>query len=139
VKEASTVTITVDAATDRAAIEQAIQLYVDGASKGDAAKLKEAFHDAAWMFGSVSGQRFDMPIDQLAEVVTQQPLDSDGSFGARITALEQVGDAATVRLEEDGCWGNLSFVDFFTLTKIDGVWKIVNKTFAHTGGEMPSS
>jgi hypothetical protein len=54
-------------------------------------------------------------------------------------AVEQVGDAATVRLEEDGCWGNLSFVDFFTLAKIDGTWKIVNKTFAHTGGEMPAS
>jgi Putative lumazine-binding len=44
-----------------------------------------------------------------------------------------------VTLEEDGCWGNLSFVDYFTLAKIDGTWKIVNKTFAHTGGEMPAS
>jgi hypothetical protein len=57
---------------------------------------------------------------------------------ARRTAVEQVGDAATVRLEEDGCWGNLSFVDFFALAKIDGTWRIVNKTFAHTGGEMPA-
>jgi Putative lumazine-binding len=30
-------------------------------------------------------------------------------------------------------------VDFFTLAKIGGTWKIVNKTFAHTGGEMPAS
>ncbi len=74
----------------------------------------------------------------MAETVTQQPLDSDGSFRARITSVEQVGDAARVTLEEDGCWGNLSFVDHFTLTKIDGAWKIVNKTFAHTGGEMPA-
>jgi len=129
---------TVATATEREAIEQAVQLCVEGASKGDSAKLKEAFHDAAWMFGSIGGQRFDMPIEQLAETVTQQPLDSDGSFSARITALEQVGDAARVTLEEEGCWGNLSFVDYFTLAKIDGAWKIVNKTFAHTGGEMPA-
>jgi len=130
--------IAVSTASDRAAIEQAVQLYIDGASKGDAAKLKEAFHDAAWMFGSISGQRFDMPIGQMIETVTAQPLDSDGSFSARITEVEQIGDAATVTLEEDGCWGNLSFVDYFTLAKIDGTWKIVNKTFAHTGGEMPA-
>jgi Putative lumazine-binding len=124
---------------ERMAIETAIQLYIDGASKGVPEKLKEAFHDTAWMFGSIGGQRFDMPIGQMIETVTAQPLDSDGSFAARITEAEQVGDAATVTLEEDGCWGNLSFVDYFTLAKIDGTWKIVNKTFAHTGGEMPAS
>jgi hypothetical protein len=128
---------TVTTATERAAIEDAVRLYIEGASKGDAAKLNEAFHDSAWMFGSISGQRFDMPIAQMIETVTAQPLDADGSFAARITEVEQVGDAATVTLEEDGCWGNLSFVDYFALTKIDGTWKIVNKTFAHTGGEMP--
>src|SRR5436190_4609254 len=125
-------------ASEVAAIEAVVQLYIDGASKGEPEKLKEAFHDEAWMFGSVSGQRFDMPIAKMIELTATQPLDSDGGFSARITALEQVGDAATARLEEDGCWGNLSFVDFFALTKIDGAWKIVNKTFAHTGGEMPA-
>jgi hypothetical protein len=126
-------------ATDRAAIEAAMQLYIDGASKGDPDKINEGFHEAAWMYGHIGGQRYDMPASRLAETVEQMPLDSDGSFSARITAIEQVGDAATVRLEEDGCWGALSFVDFFTLAKIDGTWTIVNKTFAHTGGEMPAS
>ena len=129
---------TVETANERAAIESVVQLYIDGASKGDAAKLKEAFHDEAWMFGSLGGHRYDVPIGQMFEMVTEQPLDSDGGFTARITSVEQVGDAATVRLEEDGCWGNVSFVDYFALAKIDGSWKIVNKTFAHTGGEMPA-
>jgi hypothetical protein len=125
--------------TERAEIEQVVQLYIDGASKGDAAKLKEAFHAEAWMFGSVGGERYDIPIDQMIEMTTSQPLDSDGSFRARVTAVEQIGEAAMARVEEDGCWGGLSFVDFFTLAKIDGSWKIVNKTFAHTAGEMPAS
>jgi hypothetical protein len=129
---------TVREATDRAAIEAAMQLYIDGASKGDADKINEGFHEAAWMYGHIGGQRYDMPAAQLAETVKQMPLDTDGSFSARITSIEQVGDAATVRLEEEGCWGALSFVDFFTLARIDGTWKIVNKTFAHTGGELPS-
>jgi Putative lumazine-binding len=122
---------------ERAAIATVVQLYIDGASKGDAAKLKEAFHEEAWMFGSLAGQRYDVPIDQLIEMTVSQPLDSDGGFKARITSIEQVDDAATARVEEDGCWGNISFVDFFTLAKIDDTWKILNKTFAHTGGELP--
>lgn len=35
-------------------------------------------------------------------------------------------------------WGTLSFTDFFALAHGDGGWKIVNKTFAHTGGEPPA-
>ena len=127
-----------ETATDREAITSTVQLYVGGASTGDLAKLRDAFHEQAWMFGSVGGQRFDMPIGQMIEIVTGQPLDSDGGYSARITSVEQVGDAATARLEEEGCWGNVSFVDYFALAKIDGTWKIVNKTFAHTGGEMPA-
>jgi hypothetical protein len=33
--------------------------------------------------------------------------------------------------------GNCLFVDIFSLARIDGTWKIVNKTFVHTGGEQP--
>jgi len=38
---------------------------------------------------------------------------------------------------EEGYWGTVSFVDYLSLAKIDGTWKIVNKLFAHTGGEPP--
>jgi len=127
-----------ETATDREAITATMQLYIDGASKGDADKLREGFHDSAWMYGAVGDQRFDMPISQMIEIVGEHPLDADGAFQARITSIEQVGDAATVTLEEEGCWGNVAFTDFFNLQKIDGAWKIVNKSFAHTGGEMPA-
>ena len=128
-----------ETATDREAITSVIQLYVDGASTGDMAKLKEAFHQDAWMFGSFGGQREDVPIAQMFDEVASQPMNSDGTFSARVTSVEQVGDIATATLEESGCWGAVSFVDFFALARIDGSWKIVNKTFAHTGGEMPTA
>jgi len=124
-------------ATERSAIESTIQLYIDGTSTGDVDKLKEAFVEGARMYGSVGGQRFDIPITELAAMVAEHPLGSD-SYEARITSVEQIDDAAVVRLEEEGCWGSVSFVDWFNLAKIDGAWKIVNKLFAHTGGEMPT-
>jgi hypothetical protein len=123
--------------TEQAEITRVVNLYAEGVRDGDAAKLREAFHPQAWMFGSLAGTRYDEPIDELIALVDGKPVDVDGSFQARVVSVEQVGDAAFAVLEEDGFWGTVSFTDFFTLARIDGAWKIVHKTFAHTGGEPP--
>ena len=39
--------------SDTAAITRTVDLYVEGMRDGDAAKLREAFHPDAWMFGSL--------------------------------------------------------------------------------------
>jgi hypothetical protein len=121
-----------------AEITRTVDLYVEGMRNGDGGKLREAFHPQAWMFGSLAGTRYDEPIDELIAMVDGHPVDVEGSFQARVVSVEQVGDAAFAMLEEQGFWGTVSFTDFFTLAQIDGVWMIVNKTFAHTGGEPPA-
>jgi Putative lumazine-binding len=115
----------------------AVQLYVDGVRTGDAAKLEQAFNEGSWMFGSVGGTRLDMPISEMIKMIAAKPADTDGNFQANVRSVEEEGDAAIVTLEEEGFWGALSFVDFFSVARIDGSWKIVNKTFAHTGGSLP--
>jgi hypothetical protein len=119
-------------------ITEVVQLYVEGMRRGDAGPLKEAFHPDARMFGALAGTRYDVPITSLFELVDAGPADVDGSYQARIVSVEQVGDAAAATLVEEGTWGTVSFVDYFSLCRIDGSWKIVSKTFAHTGGEPPS-
>ena len=124
--------------SEKAEITRAVDLYVEGVRDGDAAKLREAFHPQAWMFGSVAGTRDDEPIGELIALVEEHPADVDGSFRTRVVSVEQVSDAAFVVLEEEGFWGTLSMTDVFTLVQIDGVWRIANKTFAHTAGEPPA-
>jgi hypothetical protein len=126
-------------ATNHSEITSVVQLYIDGARDGDVGKLKEAFHPDARMFGSLAGQRFDMPIGEFFAMADGQPADIEGSYQGRITAVEQVGDAASVVVEERGYWGTVSFTDYFALSRINGEWKIVNKTFAHTGGTPPAA
>jgi hypothetical protein len=121
------------------AIARVVQLYIVGGSKGDVGKLKEAFHDDARMFGDISGTRYDVPISAFFDMAAATPADADGRYEARIVSVNQVGDAATATVVEEGCWGNVSFVDYFCLARIGGAWKIVSKVFAHTGGEMPAS
>jgi hypothetical protein len=117
----------------------AVQLYIEGVAKGDTAKLEQAFHPDARMYGSVGGQRIDIPISEMIAMSASQPADADGSYRASVRSVEEEGDAAIAILDEDGFWGTMSFVDFFSLAQIDGQWKIVNKTFAHTGGSMPTA
>jgi hypothetical protein len=126
-------------AADNTTIAGTVQLYIDGVGKGDTAKLEQAFDPDARMYGSVGGQRVDIPIKQMIAMAATQPADVNGSYRASIRNVEEEGDAAVAILEEDGFWGTMSFVDFFSFAKIGGDWKIVNKTFAHTGGEMPTA
>jgi hypothetical protein len=51
--------------------------------------------------------------------------------------VQQAGDAAFAIVMEEGYWGTVSFVDYLSLAKTDGTWKIVNKLFAHADGEPP--
>jgi hypothetical protein len=117
----------------------AVQLYIDGVATGDAAKLEQAFHQDARMYGAVDGQRYDIPISEMIKMIESQPANADGTFRASVEAVAEEGDAAIVTIEEYGFWGALSFVDYFSLARIDGSWKIVNKTFAQTGGSLSAS
>ena len=119
-------------------IVRVLVLCLEGEAKGDAGLLKEAFHEDARMFGEVAGERYDMPITEFFEVAEAEPADT-GNHRGRVLSVHQVGDAANAVVAEDGYWGTLSFIDFFTLNRIEGDWKIVNKTFVHTGGELPKS
>lgn len=120
-------------------ITRAVNLYVEGVSDGDVAKLRAAFHPDSRMWGSMLGQRYDEPIEAMIAMVDGHPADVDGSYHTHITSIEQNDDVAAAVLTEEGFWGTLSFVDFFALARIDDTWKIVNKTFIHTGGEPPAS
>lgn len=121
------------------AITEAVRLYLDGTARGDRAKLGEAFHADARMYGAIGDQRLDMPITEYVKVVADSPADAAGTFRARIVSIVQVGDAAIATVVEEGFWATVSFVDFLSLCRLEGRWRIVSKTFAHTGGEPPAS
>lgn len=127
-----------DVIDDHDEIVKVLQLYIAGASKGDATRLNRAFHPAARMFGQLAGTRVDIPISEFVTMAERQPADT-GAYRGRVLSVTQAGDAAAAVVAEEGCWGSVSFIDFFTLARIDSNWKIVGKTFAHMGGQMPDA
>src|SRR5215207_5376527 len=121
---------------DYDAICRVLQLCTDGEAKGDVAKLREAFHEDARMFGSIAGERYDTPIEELFSLAESSPADT-GSYRSRVLSVQQTGDAAVGVVAEEGYWGTLSFIVYLLLARIEGNWKIVCKLYAHTGGEPP--
>src|SRR5919107_1421035 len=121
---------------DYDAIHRVLQLCTEGEARGDVAKLQEAFHADARMFGSLAGERFDVPIAELFALAESSPADT-GNYRSRVLSVQQTGDAAVGVVAEEGYWGSVSFIDYFLLARMEGVWKIVCKLFAHTGGEPP--
>ena len=121
---------------DYDAISRVLQMCTEGEAKGDVAKLQEAFHADARMFGSLAGERYDVPIEELFALAESEPADT-GNYRSRVLSVQQTGDAAVGVVVEEGYWGTVTFIDYFLLARIEGNWKIVCKLFAHTGGEPP--
>jgi hypothetical protein len=126
-----------DTVDDYDAILQVCQEYIDGGSKGDPARLREAFHPEARVFGDAGGTRLDVPIESFIKIACDAPVGTGGKYRGRVLSVFRTEDAAVAVVAEDGCWGSVSFVDYLSLTRVDGVWKIANKAFALTGGVIP--
>jgi len=117
---------------ERNEITRLINLYIDGAGKGDADKLNEAFHESSRWFGTMGGTDYDMDKKGFVDLMVSQPGDT-GNLVAHIADIQIDGTAAVATVKEEGFWGVYSFTDYFTLSILDGRWQITNKTFANTG------
>ena len=108
------------------AIARTVQHYIDGAKAGRSAEMKPAFHQDATIFGYVGADLFAGPIQQLFDWNDQNGPAT--GLQARIASIDVIDTIATVRLELDN-WTGHRFADLFTLLKVDGEWKIMNKVF----------
>src|SRR2546423_13969290 len=101
-------------ATENQTVVGTVQLYIDGVATGDTAKLEQAFHELARMYGDVDGQRFDVPIAEMISMIGSQPADVDGRFRGSIRTADEEGDTASAIADEQGFWGTLSFVHYLS-------------------------
>ena len=108
------------------AITKTVQHYIDGGKSGSSAEMKLAFHKDATIFGYIGPDLLAGPIQQLYDWNDQNGPAKD--LQARIADIDIAESIATVRLELDN-WTGHRFTDMFTLLKVDGEWKIINKVF----------
>ncbi len=107
-------------------IANVVQHYIDGAKSGRGDDMKPAFHEDATVYGYTGADLFGGPIQQLFAWNDENGPATE--LQVRIVSIDVVGTVATVRLELDN-WTGSRFTDMFTLLKVDGEWKIMNKVF----------
>ena len=108
------------------AITNTIRQYIDGGISGKGDDMKPAFHAEATIFGYIGPDLFGGPIQQLFDWNDENGAATE--LTANIANIDIEGTVATARVELDN-WTGHRFTDFFTLLKVDGDWKIMNKVF----------
>ena len=112
--------------SDYDAITKTVQHYIDGARSGKGADMKPAFHKDATIFGYIGNDLLAGPIQQLFDWNDQNGPAT--GLQVRIASIDIIDTISTVRLELDN-WTGYRFTDLFTMLKVDGEWKIMNKVF----------
>jgi len=124
---ASSLSQTID---DLRAITATVTLYFEACREGSAAKFNAAFHKDAWIYGMLNGERADVTLQQMIDLIAEKPTGPE--CRTQIASIVQNGDIATVVVAEDNFWG-MAFIDHFNLARFDGAWKIVNKVYFQAG------
>jgi hypothetical protein len=141
-----TTTTTTATTPDYDEIVRVVQLYVDGFNDCDIVKFKQAFHENAWIF--FTDAEGTLRSDLLTNCFEEWATPPNPKIVGRIISVTQAGDVANVLLGFDNADDPASsWVDFHNLLRIDGVWKITNKSATHSsqaawaraGSSMPAT
>ncbi len=116
-----------DEAAARPAVEDAVNAYFDGLMSSDAESLRRAFHPEARLMASRpdNGELMIIPFEQWLGYFDGGEMRDAATHANRIVSVDVRGTAAVVKT--DLTWPNVHYVDYLSLLKVEGEWKIVNK------------
>ncbi|MCA1557364.1 MAG: nuclear transport factor 2 family protein [Acidobacteria bacterium] len=112
---------------EEAGVRAAIDNYFRGHATGDGEYFKRAFHPDAKLFWIRDGKLTTRTsAEYIAGASGKAPAD-EAQRKRRIESIDITGNAALVKVTLD--YPAVRFTDYMSMLKIDGEWKIVNKTF----------
>jgi hypothetical protein len=116
------------AAAEEAAVRATLELYLRSHATGDGSHVAQAFHPELklwWVSGDTLATR-----TAAAYIAGHRgvPASDEAQRRRWIASAEVYGNAAVARIVLD--YPTATFIDIFTLLKINGEWKIVTKTFS---------
>ncbi len=114
--------------SDREAITSTVQLYFDGMIERDRSKLDQAFFSEARLIGFRGGELTITSYDTWATSTSKGEPRNPAQFKNELVSIRVQGNTAVA--ETELYWPGIYYYDFLTLLKIDGVWKIVHKSWS---------
>lgn len=124
---AATSGIAQDAPSEEAAVRAALEHYLLGHATGDGAHHQMVFHPEAKLFWMRDDTLNTRTSAEYIAGSSGQPADDEAQRRREITMVDVTGDAAVAKIVLD--YPSALFTDYMSLLRIDGEWKIVNKTF----------
>ena len=120
-------TLAQEASDEEAAVRAALQHYLLGHATGDGSHYEIVFHPEAKLFWIRDGALATRTSAEYIAGAGGQPAADEAQRRREITMVDVTGDAAVAKVVLD--YPGRVFTDYMSLLKIDGEWKIVNKTF----------
>ncbi|MEO5860755.1 MAG: nuclear transport factor 2 family protein [Pyrinomonadaceae bacterium] len=121
-------TVGATAQTDeKAAVRVPLENYIKGQATGDGEYIKKAFYTEGNMIFVRNGKYTSRTFAEFIKGFTGKPEADEKDRKRSIESIDVVGNVAVAKVILD--YPTVKFTDYFTLLKIEGEWKIINKSF----------
>lgn len=114
-------------ADEKAAVRVPLENYIKGHETGDPEYMKKAFHTEGKLIFVRDGKYTTRTFAEYIGGMSGKPAADEKDRKRSIESIDVMGTAAVAKVILD--YPAVKFIDYFTLLKIDGEWKIVNKSF----------
>jgi hypothetical protein len=113
--------------TELEAVKIPLENYIQSHITGNSDFIRKAFHKDAKINAFRDGKLLMLTVEEFAKFYSGKPAPDEDKRRRSFEIIEIVGDAAIARVVLD--YPTVKFTDYMSLIKIDGEWKIINKTF----------
>ena len=113
--------------SEKDAVRVPLDNYIRGHATGDGEYMKKAFHTEGQLIFIRDGKVTTRSFADYIAGFTGKPAADEASRKRTIESIDVAGTAATGKLVLD--YPTMRIVDYMSLLKINGEWKIVNKIF----------
>jgi Putative lumazine-binding len=113
--------------SEKDAVRVPLENYLKGHATGDGEYMRKAFHTEGNLIFIRDGKYATRSFAEYIAGFTGKPAADEAQRRRSIESIDVAGNAASARIVLD--YPTTKFVDYMSLLKIDGEWKIVNKIF----------
>jgi hypothetical protein len=112
---------------DKRAAAAPIENYIKAHATGNGEFIRQAFHAEAKIMSFGDGKFSQLSVEEFAARFKGAPAADEDKRKRSFEIVDVAGNAALAKVVLD--YPTVKFTDYMTLLKIDGEWKIINKTF----------
>ena len=124
-------------ASEKDAVRLPLENYIKGHETGDPEYMKKAFHTEGSLIFIRDGKYSTRSFAEYIGGMSGKPAADEAKRKRAIESIDVAGNAAMARIVLD--YPTVKFVDYMTLLKINGEWKIVNKSFYAEPKQQPAA